>query len=101
MTDYPSRTSDQFSVRFPDGMRDEIARSAKDNGRSMNAEIIARLAATSGAKVTPAESLNVQQHVWLSLLCAVLADGRTTAENSKKFADEALPLALARLKELA
>ena len=30
-------------LRFPDGMRDKIAEIAKSNGRSMNAEIIARL----------------------------------------------------------
>lgn len=39
----PSRTLDQFVVRFPDGMRDKISDLAKQNGRSMNAEIIARL----------------------------------------------------------
>lgn len=39
----PSRTADQFVVRFPDGMRDRIAEAAKRNGRSMNAEIIQRL----------------------------------------------------------
>lgn len=37
------RGSDQFSLRFPDGMRDELKEVAKANGRSMNAEIIARL----------------------------------------------------------
>lgn len=101
MSDFPSASLDKFMLRLPDGMRDQIAKDAKANGRSMNAEIIARLAATSGAKVTPAESLNVQQHVWLSLLCAALADGQTRAANAQLFADEALPLALARLKELA
>ncbi len=45
--------------------------------------------------------MNMQQHVWLSLLCAVLADGNTRAQNAKLFADEALPLALKRLEELA
>lgn len=35
--------SDQFMVRLPEGMRDEIAKQAQQNGRSMNAEIIARL----------------------------------------------------------
>lgn len=30
-------------VRFPDGMRDRIKEAAKASGRSMNAEIIARL----------------------------------------------------------
>lgn len=39
----PSRTAEQFIVRFPDGMRDEIAAAAKRHGRSMNAEIVARL----------------------------------------------------------
>jgi hypothetical protein len=42
----PNRGSDQFIVRFPDGMRDEIARKAEENGRSMNAEVIARLGAS-------------------------------------------------------
>ncbi|WP_304515489.1 Arc family DNA-binding protein [Achromobacter sp. ACM01] len=101
MSEFPSASLDKFMLRLPDGMRDQIAKDAKANGRSMNAEIIARLAATSGAKVTPAESLNVQQHVWLQLLCAALADGNTSSKNAKLFADEALPLALKRLEELA
>ncbi|WP_211097475.1 Arc family DNA-binding protein [Burkholderia sp. LS-044] len=37
------RESDKFMLRFPDGMRDRIAESAKKNGRSMNAEIVSRL----------------------------------------------------------
>lgn len=32
-----------YPLRFPDGMREQIAEVAKANGRSMNAEIIARL----------------------------------------------------------
>ncbi len=31
---------DKFMLRFPDGMRDAIAEMAKNNGRSMNSEII-------------------------------------------------------------
>lgn len=42
-TPYPSEVQDRFIVRFPEGMRDKIAEIAKSNGRSMNAEIIARL----------------------------------------------------------
>lgn len=42
----PSRTAEQFVVRFPDGMRDRIAEAAKANNRSMNAEIVARLEQT-------------------------------------------------------
>lgn len=40
---FPSDQRDQFMVRLPEGMRDEIAAAAKSNGRSMNSEIIARL----------------------------------------------------------
>lgn len=40
---YTRRNNDQYMMRFPDGMRDEVAAAAKANGRSMNAEIIARL----------------------------------------------------------
>ncbi|WP_295950204.1 Arc family DNA-binding protein [uncultured Bartonella sp.] len=37
------RGSDQVKLRLPDGMRDELKEAAKANGRSMNAEIIAKL----------------------------------------------------------
>lgn len=40
------RGSDQFILRFPEGMRDRIARLAKKNERSMNSEILARLERT-------------------------------------------------------
>ncbi|MBY3268641.1 Arc family DNA-binding protein [Rhizobium laguerreae] len=39
----PSRGSDQFVLRFPEGLRDRIREIADRNGRSMNAEIIMRL----------------------------------------------------------
>lgn len=31
---------DRFNLRLPDGMRDEIAKVAEANGRSMNSEIV-------------------------------------------------------------
>lgn len=43
---YPSQLADRFQVRMPDGLRDRIADAAKSSGRSMNAEIIARLEAS-------------------------------------------------------
>ena len=50
----PSRTAEQFVIRFPDGMRDKIAETAKANNRSMNAEIVARLQSSfEGAAVFP------------------------------------------------
>lgn len=38
-----ARGSDQFMLRLPDGMREHIKAAADLSGRSMNAEIIARL----------------------------------------------------------
>lgn len=40
---FPSQLQDKFTVRFPEGMRDKIAEKAKENNRSMNAEIILAL----------------------------------------------------------
>lgn len=37
------RGADQYTVRFPDGLRDRIKVAAEENGRSMNAEIVATL----------------------------------------------------------
>lgn len=31
---------ERFTVRMPTGMRDEIAKTAEENGRSMNSEIV-------------------------------------------------------------
>ncbi len=58
----PSRTADQFVIRLPEGMRDRVAAAAKANGRSMNAEIVAILAAglddtAPDLSVVPAEAL--------------------------------------------
>ena len=39
----PKAEADKFIVRMPDGMRDRIARLAKDQGRSMNAQVVAML----------------------------------------------------------
>ncbi len=49
----PGRGSDQFPLRFPDGMREMIAEAAARNGRSMNAEIVARLQLTLDADGLP------------------------------------------------
>jgi hypothetical protein len=62
----PSRTADQYVVRFPDGMRDRIAEVARANGRSMNAEIIARLEAS----FSPPPSLPIPKEL-LALVSAL------------------------------
>lgn len=45
-TDRSPQAADKYIVRFPDGMRDRIAVAAKQNNRSMNAEVVARLQAS-------------------------------------------------------
>lgn len=40
---FPSAMLDQYMVRFPDGMRDALKAAASEKGRSLNAEIVARL----------------------------------------------------------
>lgn len=45
-TDRTPQDQDKYVVRFPDGMRDLLKSRAKENGRSLNAEIIARLMST-------------------------------------------------------
>lgn len=45
---YPSDAADQFMVRFPDGMRKTIKAAADANNRSMNAEIVDRIARSFG-----------------------------------------------------
>jgi len=43
--DYPSAKQDQFVLRLPDGMREQIKEKAEANSRSMNAEIVAAIEA--------------------------------------------------------
>lgn len=40
MSRFPSQEMDRFNVRLPAGMREAIAEIAKQNGRSMNSEIV-------------------------------------------------------------
>jgi len=40
MSDKQVRDYDKFMLRLPEGMRDSIAERAKENGRSMNSEIV-------------------------------------------------------------
>ncbi|PTU70759.1 Arc family DNA-binding protein [Chromobacterium haemolyticum] len=50
------RDSDKFMLRLPDGMRSRIAEAAKTNGRSMNAEIVHRLAVSLGSESSVPEN---------------------------------------------
>ncbi|QNQ62525.1 Arc family DNA-binding protein [Brucella sp. 6810] len=50
---YPSEKLDQYMLRFPDGMRERLKTLAKDNNRTLNAEIIARLEASFSSSARP------------------------------------------------
>ena len=46
MSDRPAKELDKIMVRLPDGMRDRLTALAKENKRSVNAEVVARLEAS-------------------------------------------------------
>lgn len=46
MTLPPSRTADKIMIRLPDGMRERLTAAAEEAGRSVNAEVVARLEAS-------------------------------------------------------
>jgi len=48
---YPSEQADKYLLRLPDGMRERLKDAAKENNRSMNAEIVARLEQSFLSKV--------------------------------------------------
>jgi hypothetical protein len=58
--------AEKFMIRLPEGMRDRIAGAAKTNGRSMNAEVVARLERSleeSGASLTEAPDAKLYQEI--------------------------------------
>lgn len=64
-----TRDSDKFQLRLPEGMRQEIAQHAKRNGRSINAEMVARLCASFEAGGVEEISLVRRQNEIISFLC--------------------------------
>lgn len=56
-----AQTQDKFIIRLPDGMRDQIKAAADAGGRTMTAEIIARLQMTFDTRAElPHQSDEVQ-----------------------------------------
>jgi hypothetical protein len=50
-----NRESDKFMLRLPPGMREAVAREAEKSGRSMNAEIVERIARSFERSADPQE----------------------------------------------
>lgn len=67
-----SRESDKFMLRLPDGMRAQISVAADAAGRSMNAEIVARLARSFQDELGEAEQLRIENATLKQML-----EGRT------------------------
>lgn len=51
------RDADKFLVRLPEGLRDQIKTTADENFRSMNSEIVFRLAQSYHAETKKADAL--------------------------------------------
>lgn len=54
----PSRSLDKFMVRLPEGMREQLAASARANRRSMNAELVVHLEAALASATRTASTSN-------------------------------------------
>ncbi|EPM2821194.1 Arc family DNA-binding protein [Yersinia enterocolitica] len=59
---------ERFTVRMPDGMRGAIAERAKQNGRSMNAEIVQILEDALGDNANSKAEINVPNDVLNKLI---------------------------------
>ncbi|MCF3479593.1 Arc family DNA-binding protein [Stenotrophomonas maltophilia] len=79
---------DKFVVRFPDGLRDQIAEAAKSSGRSMNAEIIHRLE----------QSLSPMAHLGSMGLRAQIAAERELAQSTVEMLSRAVDELRGRIK---
>lgn len=81
----PARSADQFNVRLPPGMREKIAEMARRNGRSMNSEIVERLA-ESLARL-PVEKLILMDRSELAEYERLRREHGEDAANQKFFPD--------------
>lgn len=53
----PTRTSPKFDLRLPDDMRERVALAAKRDGRSMNSQVVAYVAAGLGGADAMTQSI--------------------------------------------
>jgi hypothetical protein len=107
--DTPSEKQDQFVLRMPDGMREQLREIAKKSGRSMNAEIVARLERTLEAGAPDHQELktlraatelalasaskldaDLSKHLIISqaFCLAILGDREDTSERVRKLAED-------------
>ncbi|WP_151796562.1 Arc family DNA-binding protein [Acinetobacter soli] len=51
----------QYNLRWPEGLKEKVAQSAKDHNRSMNADIVARLEQSFEPKKTDKSDLTTEE----------------------------------------
>jgi hypothetical protein len=78
--DFPSAKQDQYMLRFPDGMRDQLKEEARKSGRSLNAEIIHRLANSLGNPRFEDFALGLGEDLDFDLMTAASYSGRSLHE---------------------
>ncbi|WP_319568277.1 Arc family DNA-binding protein [Cohaesibacter marisflavi] len=90
--DSPSRKLEQYIVRFPDGMRDRIKDAAKQNGRSMNAEIIHRLEGSLAIEY-PGEEAEIEE------ILQMVEDAAVSLASEPKTKEEDVAMTIAALED--
>lgn len=81
---FPSRTADKFMMRMPDGMRDRLSALAKNNHRSMNAEIVARLLGSIGAEGIDTSKIGEDVSAYLTAEARLVISYRKLPDKKKK-----------------
>lgn len=79
-----TRDSDKFQLRLPQGMRQEIAQQAQQNGRSINAEMIARLRMSFDLDGLGGVTLEKRQNEIIAFLCECIEQLITIEVSSEK-----------------
>lgn len=72
------QTDPQYKLRMPADLRDKLKKAAKENHRSMNAEMVARLQESFQPDV---QQHRVPQKVWKALEDAVMSARRERGED--------------------
>ncbi|GJE46184.1 Arc family DNA-binding protein [Methylobacterium soli] len=84
-----TRADPQMKIRLPDDLRDRIAELAKANGRSMNAEIVARLQSSVDGEgsemISKAEAERLNGNM-VALLDALEAGAKWALDGSSDYA---------------
>ena len=78
--DFPSAKQDQYMLRFPDGMRHRLKEEAARSGRSLNAEIVHRLANSLESPQFNDFALGLGEDLDFSLMVAANYSGRSLQE---------------------